>query len=249
MALLPYGSEESVRNAPIKLNVARMIGNSEAASKPFARMANALVMKTKLDPKLREIAILRTAKDSHSVYEWTQHVPMAKHVGVTDAQVAAMDDWQTREVLQRPRAHSPALHRRSGAKRQSLARNSGGAEKTPGLDRDRGADPVDRLLGNGGPIAGNHRSRPRRIRRQGQPAGSGAVEVGKNPPAGSMCHGANPVRVPTIGAASASERLSLIVILTNLMESKDQREATCLRPSLFRWQRSTRPPDARAVPG
>src|SRR5271170_4493977 len=93
MALLPYGSEESVRNAPIKLNVARMIGNSEAASKPFARMANALVMKTKLDPKLREIAILRTAKDSHSVYEWTQHVPMAKHVGVTDAQIAAIENW------------------------------------------------------------------------------------------------------------------------------------------------------------
>ena len=47
-------------------------------------MANALVMKTKLDPKLREIAILRTAKVSRSVYEWTQHVPMARHVGVTD---------------------------------------------------------------------------------------------------------------------------------------------------------------------
>jgi 4-carboxymuconolactone decarboxylase len=94
MALLPYGSEESLRNAPIKLNVARMIANSEAASQPFARMAGALVMKTKLEPKLREIAILRTAKVSHSVYEWTQHVPMAKHVGVTDAQVAAMDNWQ-----------------------------------------------------------------------------------------------------------------------------------------------------------
>ena len=94
MALLPYGSEESVANAPIKLNVARMIGNSDAVSKPFARMANALVMKSKLDPKLREIAILRTAKVSHSVYEWTQHVPMAKHVGVTEAQVAAMDNWE-----------------------------------------------------------------------------------------------------------------------------------------------------------
>jgi 4-carboxymuconolactone decarboxylase len=94
MALLPYGSEESVRKAAVKLNVARMIGNSEAAAKPFAKMANALVMKTKLDPKLREIAILRTAKVSRSVYEWTQHVPMAKHVGVTDAQIAAMDNWQ-----------------------------------------------------------------------------------------------------------------------------------------------------------
>src|SRR5579872_1112205 len=95
MALLPYGSEESVRKAAVKLNVARMIGNADAAANPFAKMANALVMKTKLDPKLREIAILRTAKVSRSVYEWTQHVPMAKHVGVTDAQVAAMDNWQS----------------------------------------------------------------------------------------------------------------------------------------------------------
>jgi len=94
MALLPYGSEESVRKAAVKLNVARMIGNSEAAAKPFAKMANALVMKTRLDPKLREIAILRTAKVSRSVYEWTQHVPMARHVGVSDAQIAAMDNWQ-----------------------------------------------------------------------------------------------------------------------------------------------------------
>jgi 4-carboxymuconolactone decarboxylase len=94
MALLPYGDEESVRKAQVKLNVARMIGNSEGVAKPFAKMANALVMKTKLDPKLREIAILRTAKVSRSVYEWTQHVPMAKHVGVTDAQISAMDNWQ-----------------------------------------------------------------------------------------------------------------------------------------------------------
>src|SRR5579872_1802097 len=92
MALLPYGSEESVRKAAVKLNVARMIGNADAAANPFAKMANALVMKTKLDPKLREIAILRTAKVSKSVYEWTQHVPIAKSVGVTDAQVAAMDN-------------------------------------------------------------------------------------------------------------------------------------------------------------
>ena len=38
MALLPYGSEKSVRK--VKLNVARLIGNSEAAAKPFAKMAN-----------------------------------------------------------------------------------------------------------------------------------------------------------------------------------------------------------------
>jgi alkylhydroperoxidase family enzyme len=99
MALLPYGNDELIRKAPVKLNVARMIANSEAVSRPFGKLATALVTQAKLDPKLREIAILRTAKDTRSVYEWTQHVPMAKHVGVTDAQVAAMDDWQSAQCF------------------------------------------------------------------------------------------------------------------------------------------------------
>ena len=102
MALLPYGdegaaSEETLKllnSRNVKLNVGRMIANSNAAYKPFNQLGNALIAKAKLDPRLREIAILRTAKVSRSVYEWTQHVPMAKHVGVTDAQVAAMDNWQ-----------------------------------------------------------------------------------------------------------------------------------------------------------
>ncbi len=102
MALLPYGDEgaasaetvQLLQSAAVKLNVGRMIANSNAAFKPFNQLGGALIGKAKLDPKLREIAILRTAKVSHSVYEWTQHVPMAKHVGVTDAQVAAMDNWQ-----------------------------------------------------------------------------------------------------------------------------------------------------------
>jgi alkylhydroperoxidase family enzyme len=102
MALLPYGdqgeaSEDTLKllnSARVKLNVGRMIANSNAAFRPFNQLGGALIGKAKLDSKLREIAILRTAKVSRSVYEWTQHVPMAKHVGVTEAQVAAMDNWQ-----------------------------------------------------------------------------------------------------------------------------------------------------------
>src|SRR6266851_8227908 len=102
MAFIPFVDEknapqvvrEMMERTPIKLNVFRMIANSEAAVRPFSQLGNALLTKAKLDSRLREIAILRTAKVSRSVYEWTQHVPMAKHVGVTDAQVAAMDNWQ-----------------------------------------------------------------------------------------------------------------------------------------------------------
>jgi len=102
MALLPYGDEgaasaetrQLLESARIKLNVGRMIANSNAVFKPFNQLGGALIGKAKLDPKLREIAILRTAKVTGSVYEWTQNVPMAKHVGVTEAQEAAMDNWQ-----------------------------------------------------------------------------------------------------------------------------------------------------------
>ena len=102
MALLPYVDEskasQEVRDilsrTRLKLNVGRMIANSDAAFRPFSQLGNALMTRAKLDSKLREIAILRNAKVCGSVYEWTQHVPMAKACGVTDAQVAAMDNWE-----------------------------------------------------------------------------------------------------------------------------------------------------------
>jgi alkylhydroperoxidase family enzyme len=99
MALLPYVDEseapektrEILNRGKVKMNVARMIANSDAAFYPFSMLGNSLLTRGKLDAKLREIAILRTAKVSRSVYEWTQHVPIAKAVGVTEAQVAAME--------------------------------------------------------------------------------------------------------------------------------------------------------------
>ena len=102
MALLPYVDEskapektrEILNRGKVKMNVARMIANSDAAFYPFSMLGNSLLTRSKLDARLREIAILRTAKVSHSLYEWTQHVPIAKAVGVTDAQIAAMENPQ-----------------------------------------------------------------------------------------------------------------------------------------------------------
>ena len=104
MALLPYVDEskasektrEILGNTPRKLNVARMMANaSEPVFHNFSRLGNALLTKGKLDSKLREIAILRTAKVSASVYEWTQHVPIAIAVGVSEDQLAAVEQWET----------------------------------------------------------------------------------------------------------------------------------------------------------
>ena len=103
MALLPYVDEskasektrEILGNTPRKMNVARMIANSsDAVFQNFSRLGHSLLTRAKLNSKLHEVAILRTAKLTGSAYEWTQHVPIARACGVTDEQIAAMDNWQ-----------------------------------------------------------------------------------------------------------------------------------------------------------
>jgi 4-carboxymuconolactone decarboxylase len=103
MALLPFVDEsqasdktrEILGNTPRKLNVARMIANaSDAVFQNFSRLGNSLMTRGKLDSKLREIAILRNARVCNSLYEYTQHVPIAKSTGVSDEQIAAIDHWE-----------------------------------------------------------------------------------------------------------------------------------------------------------
>jgi alkylhydroperoxidase family enzyme len=103
MALLPYLDEKDASPEVLKilkfgrvvLNVQRMTANAQSIFLHRSRLSNALFTQITIDPKLREIAILRTAKDCHSVYEWTQHVPAAKHVGLSDEQIAAaIENWQ-----------------------------------------------------------------------------------------------------------------------------------------------------------
>jgi alkylhydroperoxidase family enzyme len=102
MALLPYLDEKDasaevlkiLKSRSVVLNVQRMTANAQNIFVHRSRLSNALFTQIAIDPKLREIAILRTAKDCKSVYEWTQHVPAAKHVGVSEVQIAAIEDWQ-----------------------------------------------------------------------------------------------------------------------------------------------------------
>ena len=108
MALLPFVDEstasdktrEILGNTPRKLNVARMIANaSEAVFQNFSRLGNALMTRGKLNGKLREIAILRNARVCNSLYEYTQHVPIAKSTGVSDEELAAIDNWESAQCF------------------------------------------------------------------------------------------------------------------------------------------------------
>ena len=99
MARLPYvdpaTAPEPVRELldqlPVKLNVFRMMAHAETGFRPLIGLGTAILARQQLDPKLRELAILRVAALSSARYEWVQHVPIARATGATEAQVAALE--------------------------------------------------------------------------------------------------------------------------------------------------------------
>jgi len=72
------------------LNIFRMLANAPANLKPFVDYGMSLLFATELDARKREIAILRVATVTRSKYEWTQHATLARRVGVTEAEIAAI---------------------------------------------------------------------------------------------------------------------------------------------------------------
>ncbi|MCL5960679.1 MAG: carboxymuconolactone decarboxylase family protein [Chloroflexi bacterium] len=76
------------------INLYRTMGHSKAALLPFIKLGNSLLTGAKLDSKLREMAILRIAVLLGSKYEWQQHAPLARQVGVGESQLAGLAHWE-----------------------------------------------------------------------------------------------------------------------------------------------------------
>jgi alkylhydroperoxidase family enzyme len=53
----------------------------------------------KLDPKLRELAILRTGIVGDSRFEYSQHLKLARTVGVPEGKLAAVKGWATSDLF------------------------------------------------------------------------------------------------------------------------------------------------------
>ena len=87
------------------LNIFRMMAHAQTNFRSLVRLGTAILSKQKLDGRLRELAILHVAVLSAARYEWTQHVPIAKAAGATDAQI---------EALERGDPDAPAFSAREG---------------------------------------------------------------------------------------------------------------------------------------
>lgn len=72
------------------LNIFRMMAGGEGLLPGFVRLGNHLLFKSKLDPVLREIAIIRVGVLSSASYEVFQHERIGRGLGMTDALLAAI---------------------------------------------------------------------------------------------------------------------------------------------------------------
>jgi alkylhydroperoxidase family enzyme len=95
MARLPYLEADQVapeyrdmlaRNT----NLHKLLVNSPDAARAFSGLGGYIRHRSKLDPRLRELAILQVGWLEKSEYEFTHHVKIGKEFGVTDADIQGL---------------------------------------------------------------------------------------------------------------------------------------------------------------
>ena len=95
MARLPYLEPDQVapeyrdmlkRNT----NLHKLLVNSPDMARAFNGMGNFIRHKSKLDPRLRELAILQVGYLARAPYEWSHHIKIGRDFGVTDDDIRAL---------------------------------------------------------------------------------------------------------------------------------------------------------------
>lgn len=74
------------------LNYFRMLAHGGSVAVGFLQLGGAILRKSEIDPRLRELAILRTAANSGSAYELHQHKRIAVNAGVSAEKIEAVID-------------------------------------------------------------------------------------------------------------------------------------------------------------
>ena len=87
-AKLSQDTQETLGKMP-PLNIFRMLAGGEGLLRAFTRMGNYLLFKSKLDPILREIAIIRAGVLSKAKYEVHQHERIGRDLGMSAALIEA----------------------------------------------------------------------------------------------------------------------------------------------------------------
>ncbi|MGT2504515.1 carboxymuconolactone decarboxylase family protein [Bradyrhizobium guangxiense] len=177
MARLPYLEADQVapeyrdmlkRNT----NLHKLLVNSPDMARAFNGIGGYIRFKSKLDPRLRELAILQVGWMERSEYEFTHHVKIGKEFGVTDEDIAGlMAETEGRSSKLEPLARAILKGAREMVRE---TRHVGGDicrnQETP-LGRAHGRSRSHhRLLLRRGPCARDHEDRQRAVLQRGTPA-------------------------------------------------------------------------------
>ncbi len=73
-------------------NVLGTLMHHPALAGPFLAYNNVLLQTPTLEPRWRELMVLRVAWRTRSRYEWVQHARLAARLGITDDEIAAIAD-------------------------------------------------------------------------------------------------------------------------------------------------------------
>jgi alkylhydroperoxidase family enzyme len=78
-------------------NIFRVMAHCPRVGLYFLRMADSILYKGAVPPKLRELAILRVGIICQAKYEFTHHVPIALGTGIKQEQIDVLPDWEKSE--------------------------------------------------------------------------------------------------------------------------------------------------------
>ena len=95
MARVPYLNKDDLEPADRVLldrpaNIFRALVNSPKGARAFARHGNYILSRSKLDPRLRELAIIQVGHSTNSPYEYSHHVEIGRQNGVSDDDIRAI---------------------------------------------------------------------------------------------------------------------------------------------------------------
>jgi alkylhydroperoxidase family enzyme len=106
MARLPYRERDELpeeyrylydnlsRGSGTVGNLFRLLAHSPRLMLQFMRMGNDLRTRTRLDPRLRELAILTVGRLTEATYEYHHHIAIGRNAGITDEQIQSLPVWQ-----------------------------------------------------------------------------------------------------------------------------------------------------------
>lgn len=75
-------------------NIFRAMAHSPRLLHQFMRLGSDLRYRTRLDPRLRELAILTVGRLTGAAYEYVHHLDLARRAGVSEAQIAGLPVWE-----------------------------------------------------------------------------------------------------------------------------------------------------------